>query len=301
MNKPRKQEAQSHHGLPSFRKFGFFHKQWELMIMLPEVAKLRDIFDLFVVSGQNKALAKEAEGDRCLDLAASIELSDVADCLRTMGLSPGGDWLARQLAEQLRRREEMGPLGARIARRASFELVLTLYCKLAARVEGPTAEDVLQVLRSCDPKGTGVLPYCELRHMLTTMGDRLDEAEVFSVLHGFTDIGGNVHYEHLVRQMFANDLHAEEALQQAGLYLQAVGRNAIDMDMDKRDQFIEALRRADPLSSGFIQPDRLLELLNGREERFTGEELQLLTQGMEDTRCERGINYRRFLRFIMNE
>jgi len=236
-----------------------------------------------------------------LDPAASIELSDVADCLRTMGLSPSDHWLATRLAEHLRRREATGPVGAAFSQRAFFELVLTLYCQMADEDEGPSAEDALQVLRSRDPRGTGVLPYSELRHMLTTMGDRLDEAEVFSLLHCASDIAGNVHYEHLVHQVFAKDEQAEERLLQARLYLQAVGRNAIDMDMVKRDEFIDALRRSDPMRSGFIEPKRLLELLNRNEERFTDEELQLLTQGMEDTKCERGINYRRFLQFIMNE
>ncbi|KAH8366577.1 hypothetical protein KR084_004566 [Drosophila pseudotakahashii] len=287
-------------GKRSTRRLGFFYKQSELMIMLPEVPKLRHIFDLFAVYGNGiGAAGTGVEG-------AGIELSDVANCLRTMGLSPSDQWLSNRLeAEHLRRRETMGPVGTRISQRASFELVLTLYCQWTDKEdEGPSAEDALQALRSCDPKGTGLLPYCELRHMLTSMGsERLDEAEVFSVLHCASDIGGNVHYEHLVQRMFAKNAakEQEERLLQVQLYLQAVGRNAIDMDMAKRDEFIDALRRSDPLSSGFIEPKRLLELLNRNEEQFTAEELQLLTQGMEDTRCERGINYRRFLQFIMNE
>ncbi|XP_016998683.1 uncharacterized protein [Drosophila takahashii] len=289
-------------GKRSTRKLGFFYKQSELMIMMPEVPKLRHVFDLFAVDGNG--IGAEGSG---VD-GASIALSDVADCLRTMGLSPSDQWLLNRLeAEHLRRRETMGPAAAeRISQRASFELVLTLYCQWADEEdeEGPSAEDVLQVLRSCDTKGTGLLPYSELRRMLTSMGsERLDEAEVFSALHCASDIGGNVHYEHLVQRMFAKNAAQEqkERLQQARLYLQAVGRNAVDMDMAKRDEFIDALRRSDPLSSGFIEPKRLLELLNRNEEQFTAEELQLLTQGMEDTRCERGINYRRFLQFIMNE
>ncbi|XP_016949381.1 uncharacterized protein LOC108024113 [Drosophila biarmipes] len=293
--------------LRSTSRLGFFHKQSELMAMLPEVPKLRSTFDLFVDNGNGAGSEAEteteagSEGFRCLDPGASIELSDVADCLRTMGLSPSDHWLATRLADHLRRREAMGPVGAAFFQRASFELVLTLYCQLAEEDESPSVEDVLQVLRNRDPRGTGVLPYSELRRMLTTMGDRLEEAEVFSLLHCASDIAGNVHYEHLVQRVFAKDEQAEERLLQARLYLQAVGRNAIDMDMAKRDEFIDALRRSDPMSSGFIEPNRLLELLNRNEERFTGEELQLLTQGMEDTRCERGINYRRFLQFIMNE
>ncbi|XP_043659715.1 uncharacterized protein LOC122624285 [Drosophila teissieri] len=286
-------------------RIGFFFKQSELMRMLPEIPKLLDIYDLFLVNGH--ALA--AGGDElaalvCMDPGVGIRLTDVADCLRTMGLSPSDDVMRTHLAELVRRREAMG---IRIARRATFELVLTLYCRLAEREveeeldKGSSVEDVLRVLRKRDPDGTGMLPYSQLRRMLTTMGSRLDEAEAYGVLHCVADIDGNVHYEQLVRQLYAKDPLAEERLQQAQLYLQAVGRNAIDMDMGKRDEFIDAIRRADPMGTGFIQPERLLELLNRNEEQFTSEELQLLTQGMEDTRCERGINYHRFLQFIMNE
>ncbi|XP_017054758.1 uncharacterized protein LOC108097149 [Drosophila ficusphila] len=291
-------------------RIGLFHTQAELMALLPALPKLRDTFDLFVANG-SKPPASGDSALRFVDGCASIDLSDVADCLRAMGLSPGEDWMRDRLAEQLRRREALGPEGARFARRATFELVLTLYCALAPTSEGrgPTAAEVLQVLRSRDPAGTGMLPYSQLRRMLTSTGERLDEAEVFGLLHSVADVAGNVHYEPLVQQLFARharadgqpESEAEEALRQAGLYLQAVGRHAVDMDMAKRDEFIEALRREDPLGTGFIESGRLLELLNRSEERFSAEELQLLTQGMEDTSCERGVNYRRFLYFIMDE
>ncbi|XP_017064713.1 uncharacterized protein LOC108103665 [Drosophila eugracilis] len=313
MNKIATQKAHPYSDLEHARNEGFFHKQSELMMMLPEMSKLRDIFDLFVVDGYAAgsgirsgpaalaiAGAKITEL-RCLDPGASISMSDVPDCLRTMGLCPSGQWLSARLEEQIRRREAMGPLGALISQRASFELVLTLYCQWADQKEGLSGEDVLKALHIFDLKATGLLPYSKLRQMLTTMGDRLDVKEVCSLLHYAADMSGNVNYEHLVKLMFAKDPDAEEKLKQARLYLQAVGRNAIDMDMAKRDEFIDALRRADPVSSGFIEPERLLELLNRSDDRFTSEELQLLTQGMEDTRCERGINYRRFLQFIMNE
>eukprot|EP00099_Drosophila_melanogaster_P016497 NP_572233.2 uncharacterized protein Dmel_CG34435 [Drosophila melanogaster] len=286
---------------------GFFSKQSELMRMLPEIPKLRNIFDLFVVNECDQAAGGEdVAAPTCLDLGIGIRMTDVADCLRIMGLNPSDDELQQRLEEHVRRRESLGMGMKKIAQRATFELVLTLYCQLAEQevkemAKGCIVENVLRVLRSRDSAGTGMLPYSQLRHLLTTMGNRLDETEVYGVLHRAADINGNVLYEHLVHQLFATDPLAEERLQQAQLYLQAVGRNAIDMDMDKRDEFIDAIRRADPARSGFIEPQRLLELLNRNGEQFTGEELQLLIQGMEDTRCKRGINYCRFLEFIMNE
>ncbi|EDV34384.2 uncharacterized protein Dana_GF21289 [Drosophila ananassae] len=340
----------------SVHKFGFFHKRSELMIMLPQVPKLRDIFELFAVKVNARAQAKvegtpaeagigaetvagsagtasvageadvEAKAKEevnaevkaeegtaigagteeqsgsvtVLGGAPTIDLSDVAECLRTMGLFPSEKWLSDRVVEQLRRREALGPLGAHVARRASFELVLTLYCQLATLNDELTADEVLVALRSCDRQRSGVLSYSELRHMLTTVGERLEEAEVFSLLHTVSDISGNVHYEHLVKKMFAKDGQTEETVHQARLYLQAIGRNAIDMDMAKRDEFIDALREADPSNTGYIDQSILLSVLNRSEEHFTSEELQILTRGMEDE-GHPGINYRRFLRFIMHE
>ncbi|EDW53064.1 uncharacterized protein LOC6612396 [Drosophila sechellia] len=288
-------------------RIGFFSKQSELMKMLPEIPKLRNIFDLFVVDECDQvAGGADLAAHTCLDLGVGIRMTDVADCLRTMGLNPSDDVLQQRLDEHVRRREAMGMGMKKIAQRATFELVLTLYCQLAEQeveevAKGSTVANVLRVLGSRDPEGTGMLPYSQLRRLLTTMGNRLDETEAYGVLHHAADVDGNVHYEHLVNQLFATDPLTKERLQQAQLYLQAVGRNAIDMDMDKRDEFIDAIRRADPARSGYIEPQRLLELLNRNGEQFTGVELQLLIQGMEDTRCERGINYCRFLQFIMNE
>ncbi|KMZ08309.1 uncharacterized protein Dsimw501_GD28198 [Drosophila simulans] len=282
-------------------RIGFFSKQSELMKMLPEIPKLRNIFDLFVVDECDQvAGGADLAAHTCLDLGVGIRMTDVADCLRTMGLNPSDDVLQQRLDEHVRRREAMGMGMKKIAQRATFELVLTLYCQLAEQevaevAKGSTVANVLRVLRSRDPEGTGMLPYSQLRRLLTTMGNRLDETEAYGVLHRAADVDGNVHYEHLVNRLFATDPLTEERLQQAQLYLQAVGRNAIDMDITS------AVTKRSRTSICYIEPQRLLELLNRDGEQFTGVELQLLIQGMEDTRCERGINYCRFLQFIMNE
>ncbi|KAH8281289.1 hypothetical protein KR018_008281, partial [Drosophila ironensis] len=306
-------------------KFGFFHKQCELMIMLPHVPKLRDLFEMFALKASQrrqqdaaaKALAKTGStegagegGDGSEDVGkieetdivgpTTIDFSEMAECLRTMGLFPSDKWLSDRLAEQLHRREALGALGAPVVRRASFELVLTVYCQLATIDEGPTVEDMLRALRSCDPKGTGVLPYGQMRHMLTAMGERLDDLEVSSLLNTVSDGCGNIHYEQLVRKIFTKDAKSEEIVHQARLYLQAIGRNAIDMDMTKRDEFIDALRLADPDNTGCVDRSHLLTMLNRCEDNFTDEELRHLTEDMEDS-VHGGVNYRSFLRFIMHE
>ncbi|KAH8317506.1 hypothetical protein KR074_007102, partial [Drosophila pseudoananassae] len=317
----------------SFHKFGFFHKRSELMIMLPEVPKLRDIFELFAVKVNSRkqtmiegppAESGTGEGAHAGEGiqtgegevgpgagtggqsnittvfgVPTIDFSDVAECLRTMGVFPSEQWLSPRLDEQLRRREAMGTLNY-VARRASFELVLMFYCQLATLSKKLTADEVLGALRNCDPQGTGILSYSELRHMLTTVCEPLEEAEVFSLLHSVSDVNGNVHYEHLVKKIFDREIQIEEMVHQARLYLQAVGPNAIDLDMFKRDEFIDGLREADPSNTGYIDQSILLNILNRNEQLFTCDELKVLTTGMEDE-GHTGINYRRFLRFITHE
>ncbi|EDW82787.1 uncharacterized protein Dwil_GK10180 [Drosophila willistoni] len=268
---------------------GFFHKRCELLHMLPLVSILREIFDLFVWDNESECIA----------------LTDVLDCLRSMGMDPSENWLHAKMSEFVYR--ERNPLaGGKMPKRVNFELVLTLYCCLANSPETngtASREEMLQSLRLYDRGQTGKLAYAFLRKLLMTMGnDRLTESEVFHLLNSCSDPAGNVYYEKLVDQMFMRDRNAEEKLHQSKIYLQAVGRNAIDMDLSKRDDFIDALRQADPQKTGFIEPQRLLVLLNSGDNQFSCDELDQLTKSMHDVGLKnRGIDYRRFLKFIMND
>ncbi|XP_068154473.1 myosin light chain 4 [Drosophila tropicalis] len=270
-------------------KPGFFHKRCELLHMLPLVPILREIFDLFVWGNESECIA----------------LTDVLDCLRSMGMDPSQDWLLAKMEEFVYR--ERNPLaGGTMPKRVNFELVLTLYCCLASSPETngtASREEMLKSLRLYDKGKSGKLAYAFLRKLLMTMGnDCLTESEVFHSLNSCSDPAGNVYYEKLVDQMFMRDMNAEEKLHQSKIYLQAVGRNAMDMDMSKRDDFIDALRHADPQKTGFIQPKRLLDLLNSSESQFSYDELDQLTKSMHDVAHKNlGIDYRRFLKFIMND
>ncbi|XP_026846559.1 uncharacterized protein LOC6597826 [Drosophila persimilis] len=251
--------------------FGSFHKQAELMKMLPLVPNLREIYNMFDPSK-----------------STGISEADLGYCLHAMGLAPTHSWL----------KDNLPPMGRRWL---SFEKVLTLYCKLAVADGQPKMGDVLEALRAWDVKKTGKIAYSELRKMLTTMGDPIDETHVFGVLASVSDIEGNVHYEDLVANMHIHDAKAAETLRQARNYLQALGRNAVDMDMTKRDEFIDDLRRADPQGKGYIGSSKLLELLNRSGSSFTAKELDIIIDSIKcNARSDKGIDYRRFLRYIMD-
>ncbi|XP_030379834.1 uncharacterized protein LOC115628032 [Scaptodrosophila lebanonensis] len=256
--------------------FGSFRKRKELIAMLPHVARLRHTFQLY-------------DGDGC----GRIDINDVPECLRAMGLDPTESMLNTSLEAIDDRISKNGQ------ERVTFELVLIVYCALANLNEQQDPEEMLKGLRACDGTGLGVLPYAEMRRMLTTMGERLDDKEVAILLDSATDAKGNVNYKALVRAMYKKDGDLDKKLQQAQIYLDALGRNALDLDMQRRDDFIEELRHWDAARTGFINFKHLLEVLNRSGDTFSPQELHVLTKEMVN---QQGlVNYGLFLRTIMNE
>ncbi|KAH8387384.1 hypothetical protein KR093_006725 [Drosophila rubida] len=248
----------------------------ELLHSLPQVLQLRGIFNVFV---------------RFNDCNA-IDVTKVPECLHAMGLRVSDATLQSCLAERLMEFPQDKP-----PNRVSFELVLTLYNELAE--EMPTASVLINGLRSCDGQCTGVLPLVKMRRLLISVGRRLIESEVGAMLDAMKDDKGNVNYVRLLERLFAGDMQAVKKLNEVRQYLDAVGKNACRMDMIKRDEFIMTLRKLDVNCSGYIAADRLLQLLNAEAERFTSAELTTLTRGM--TNCKKQVDYRLFLRLIMNE
>ena len=83
--------------------------------------------------------------------------------------------------------------------RISFEEFLPIYEDLSKRKDAPTEEDFVEGLRVFDKDGSGMINSAELRHLLTTLGERLSDEEVEQLLNGLEDKHGNVNYEEFVR------------------------------------------------------------------------------------------------------
>ncbi|XP_030569520.1 uncharacterized protein LOC115768924 [Drosophila novamexicana] len=250
----------------------------ELLPALPHVIKLREIFQLFV-----RPLGSNA-----------LDILKVSECLRAMGVHFKESKLKACLVQRLLQFPRVKP-----PTRVSFELVLSIYCELAKLDNMPSAAMMINGLRCCDLNGTGKLPYEQLRRMLTTVGERLNEAEASALLDTMKDDSGNVNYVALMENLFCTDGEAAAKLQQSRIYLEALGKNACHMDMQKRDAFIKALRSLDFTNTGYVPHERMLDLLNRTGDSFSSAELVTLTRGM--TNSKKQIDYRRFLRLIMNE
>lgn len=57
----------------------------------------------------------------------------------------------------------------------------------------------MEGLRHFDKDGNGFISSAELRHLLTTMGEKLSDEEVEQLLVGQEDSHGNVNYDEFVR------------------------------------------------------------------------------------------------------
>ena len=52
--------------------------------------------------------------------------------------------------------------------------------------------------------GNGFISSAELRHMLTSLGEKMSEEEVEILIHGQEDSQGNINYEEFVKMVLAN-------------------------------------------------------------------------------------------------
>ena len=52
--------------------------------------------------------------------------------------------------------------------------------------------------------GNGFISSAELRHMLTSLGERMSEEDVEALIHGQEDSSGNINYEEFVKMVLAN-------------------------------------------------------------------------------------------------
>jgi myosin light chain 6 len=116
-----------------------------------------------------------------------IQVNQVGDVLRALGQNPTeGD--VKKLTHQHKPDE-----------RISFETFLPIYSTISKNRSHDTAEDFIEGLRHFDKDGNGYISSAELRHLLTTLGEKLTDEEVEQLLSGHEDSQGNVHYEEFVR------------------------------------------------------------------------------------------------------
>lgn len=111
-----------------------------------------------------------------------IGVGQVGDVLRALGQNPTE-------AEVGKCTEKWGRSGDE---RLSFEDFLPIYQTINKEKETHTPEEFIEGLSHFDKEGSGLINVAELRHLLTTLGERLSDEEVDQLLHGQEDSQGNV-------------------------------------------------------------------------------------------------------------
>ncbi|XP_046398450.1 myosin-2 essential light chain isoform X2 [Ischnura elegans] len=135
-----------------------------------QLAEFQEAFQLFDNRGDGK-----------------IQVTQIGDALRALGQNPTESDV-KKFTHQHRPDE-----------RISFEVFLPIYQAILKNRSNDTADDFIEGLRHFDKDGNGYISSAELRHLLTTLGEKLTDEEVEQLMAGQEDSQGNVHYEEFVR------------------------------------------------------------------------------------------------------
>ena len=120
-----------------------------------------------------------------------IQLNQVGECLRALGQNPTESDVLK-CTHQLKADE-----------RISFEVFLPIYQAISKSRSVDTADDFIEGLRHFDQDASGFISTAELRHLLTTLGEKLTDDEEEQLLQNQEDSQGNVNYEEFVRMVMS--------------------------------------------------------------------------------------------------
>ncbi|XP_013187109.1 myosin-2 essential light chain isoform X1 [Amyelois transitella] len=115
-----------------------------------------------------------------------IHVAQIGDALRALGQNPTESDVKKCT------------LHLKPDERISFEVFLPIYQAISKARSGDTANDFIEGLRHFDKDGNGFISSAELRHLLSTLGEKLSDDEVEQLLQGQEDSQGNINYENFV-------------------------------------------------------------------------------------------------------
>ena len=95
-----------------------------------------------------------------------IPVSLIGDVMRALGQNPTESEVKKLVHEH------------QASERVSFEIFLPILQAICGKRSTDTTEDFVEGLRHFDKDGNGFISSAELRHLLTTLGERLNDEEV---------------------------------------------------------------------------------------------------------------------------
>lgn len=116
-----------------------------------------------------------------------IPVAQIGDVMRALGQNPTESEVKKLVVEH------------RADDRVTFEVFLPIMQAICGRQSTDTSDDFIEGLRHFDKDGNGFITSAELRHLLTTLGEKLSDEEAEQLLAGHEDSKGNINYENFVK------------------------------------------------------------------------------------------------------
>merc|ERR1712098_895644 len=142
-----------------------------------QVEDFKEVFQLF-----------DTKGDGC------IQVNQVGEVLRALGQNPT-EGEVRKLVQS----SKTGGPDSRL----TFETFLPLLQAVSGRKPTDTPDDFVEGLKHFDKEGNGRISAVELRHLLTGLGEKMNDEEVEQLIQGKEDAQGLINYEEFVKMVLA--------------------------------------------------------------------------------------------------
>uniref|UniRef100_A0A3Q2D5L4 Myosin, light chain 1, alkali; skeletal, fast n=1 Tax=Cyprinodon variegatus TaxID=28743 RepID=A0A3Q2D5L4_CYPVA len=138
----------------------------------------REAFGLFDRVGDNK-----------------VAYNQIADIMRALGQNPTNKDVTKLLGNPSA--EDMA------SKRVEFEAFLPMLQTIINSPNKAGFEDYVEGLRVFDKEGNGTVMGAELRIVLSTLGEKMNEAEIDALMAGQEDESGCVNYEAFVKHVMS--------------------------------------------------------------------------------------------------